>query len=84
MQKYTFGGADAGYVGFPDDGGNGSLIFTEGFAYEFAILQSSRHKEAAWEFVRYFLTEDAQTVSYTHLSLEFRRNHRQLLAQRNL
>lgn len=65
MQKYTFGGADAGYVGFPDDGGNGSLIFTEGFAYEFAILQSSRHKEAAWEFVKYFLTEDAQMPRMT-------------------
>ena len=65
MQKYTFGGADAGYVGFPDDGGNGSLIFTEGFAYEFAILQSSRHKEAAWEFVRYFLLEDAQMPRMT-------------------
>ncbi len=53
-----FGGLDAfTFVGFPTSSGVGSMIYAEA---GYAISEKCRNKEAAWEFVRRFLTEDYQ------------------------
>ena len=45
-------------IGFPTDEGNGAVVR----AYmEYAISARSQVKEGAWEFLRYYLTEEYQT-----------------------
>ncbi len=50
-------GEEISYIGFPTENGIGGSIE---FDYSFLISASSKHKDKAWEFVRYFLTEDFQ------------------------
>ena len=53
-----FGGLDAfTFVGFPTNEGVGSMIMTES---GYAISEKCPNKEAAWEFVRIFMTQDYQ------------------------
>ena len=47
-------------IGFPSDDGNGVYIVPEGCAI--AITTNCREKEAAWEFVQYFLTSEAHVL----------------------
>ncbi len=44
------------YIGFP---GEGYLVTTFLRGYEFAILDTSKHKDGAWEFVRSYISTDA-------------------------
>lgn len=46
-------------VGYPEVAGNGGLIQNSGNLL--AIANGSEHKEAAWEFVKYLISEDYQT-----------------------
>lgn len=53
-----YGGLDAfTYIGFPTSSGVGSLMNPN---QGYAICESCSNKEAAWEFVRIFLTEEYQ------------------------
>lgn len=45
-------------IGFPAEEGNGGSIYADS---QYAISAKSSHKEGAWEFVRYYLTEEYQT-----------------------
>lgn len=57
--QYIFGGDVDGYtfVGFPCSEGVGSMISVQS---GYAISENCADKEAAWQFVRTFLTEDYQ------------------------
>ena len=45
------------FMGFPGAGGNGAVIYPQS---EYAIISSSPNKEGAWEFLRYFYSEEYQ------------------------
>jgi ABC-type glycerol-3-phosphate transport system substrate-binding protein len=55
-------GEDVTYIGFPTESGQGSYIN----AYQtYAISSRSKNKEGAWEFIRFYLTEEHQkTLEY--------------------
>ena len=44
-------------MGFPGVAGNGSVIQKE---TEYAIISNSANKEGAWDFLKYFLSDDYQ------------------------
>lgn len=46
------------YIGFP---GEGYLVTTFLRGYEFAILDTSKHKDGAWEFVRSYISAEVYT-----------------------
>ncbi|MBQ9135344.1 MAG: extracellular solute-binding protein [Lachnospiraceae bacterium] len=45
-------------IGFPAEEGNGAAVVANS---QYAIAARSSHKEGAWEFLRYYLTEEYQT-----------------------
>ena len=45
-------------IGYPCEEGNGSAVMANN---QYAISARSAHKEGAWEFLRYYLTEEYQT-----------------------
>lgn len=58
-------GEDITPIGFPSEEGNGSVISAN---TQYAISATSKNKEGAWEFLKYFLGEEYQNsdqVSYT-------------------
>lgn len=56
MCNYSFE-EEGVYIGFP---GEGYLVTKYSLGgYEFAILDSSKHKDGAWEFVRSYISADA-------------------------
>lgn len=50
-------GEEVTFVGFPTDSGKGSTI---GLNYYYAISSKSANQEGAWEFLRYYLTQEYQ------------------------
>lgn len=46
------------FMGYPDAGGNGSVAVS--WAIQFSIFESSENKDGAWEFVKYFYSEEYQ------------------------
>ena len=52
-------GEDVTFIGFPTAEGNGSVIQLSSTG--FAISAKSAFKDGAWEFVRYYLTDEYQT-----------------------
>lgn len=46
------------FIGFPNVGGNGSVIRSG--SNEYAVMSASPNKEGAWEFLKYFLSEEYQ------------------------
>lgn len=50
-------GEDISYVGFPTDKGNGAVVKAN---EQYLISEKSENKEGAWEFVRYYLTDEYQ------------------------
>lgn len=50
-------GEDISYVGFPTDSGNGAVVEA---SEQYLISAKSENKEGAWEFVRYYLTDEYQ------------------------
>ena len=57
--KYLYFGDDITLVGYPSDNGSGGRLTLDG--NQFAILNSSKVKDGAWQFVRSFLTKETQT-----------------------
>lgn len=51
-------GEEASYIGFPTEDGIGSYIRAE---ESYAISAHSAHPEGAWEFLRYYLTDEYQS-----------------------
>ena len=45
-------------IGYPTEEGNGAAVIANS---QYAIAAKSSNKEGAWEFLRYYLTEDYQT-----------------------
>ncbi|MCM1551545.1 MAG: extracellular solute-binding protein [Butyrivibrio sp.] len=50
-------GEDVSYVGFPNSSGQGSVI---SYNDAYALAAGSANLDAAWEFMRYYLTEEYQ------------------------
>ena len=63
--NYTINGSfgeEISFIGFPTESGNGSSI---DIGNSFALSARSENLEGAWEFVRYYLTDEYQeTVEY--------------------
>lgn len=55
-RQVTFG-EPITFIGFPTDEGNGAVISA---SYQYAISARSAVKDGAWEFLRYYLTEEYQ------------------------
>lgn len=53
---FYFGG-DSTYIGYPTSSGTGNML---DLSSGYAISEKCEHKEAAWQFVREFFTEDYQ------------------------
>lgn len=56
LNRRTFG-EDVVYIGYPNEDREGSYFQ---FKHPFAIYSKSKEKEAAWEFVRIFMTKEYQ------------------------
>lgn len=69
MEKGTFGERIT-MVGFPSANGDGSSILAN---MQFAMSSKSSKKEGAWEFMRYFLTDEYQENIQYGLPLSIRR-----------
>ncbi len=50
-------GEEISYIGFPSDVGNGAVVEA---GEQYVISAKSEHIDGAWEFVRYYLTEEYQ------------------------
>lgn len=55
LKEDVFGGSDITFVGYPSSDGTGGSFF---FANTFAVMESSENKEGAWEFIRYFFSDE--------------------------
>lgn len=49
------------FIGFPTSSGKGSVIVAE---QQYAISAKSKNKDGAWEFMRYYLTDEYQKTLY--------------------
>lgn len=59
--NYTINGSfgePVSYIGFPTESGQGSSVQA---INEYAISAKSKHKDVAWEFLRYYLVDDYQS-----------------------
>lgn len=50
-------GEPVSYIGFPTDSGQGAYVAADSM---YVISALSKHKEAAWDFMRYYLTDECQ------------------------
>lgn len=57
IKKDLFGGSDITLVGYPSSDGTGGSFF---FSNTFAIMESSEHKDGAWEFIKAFFSDSYQ------------------------
>ncbi len=55
--RMYFAGQDVCYIGFPTNSGSGNVLTAEN---TFAMSSGCKDKEAAWQFLRTFMTEDYQ------------------------
>lgn len=60
-------GKDISYIGFPTEDGSGSYIRAE---ESYALSARSRYPEGAWEFLRYYLTDEYQSDLKTGLPVQ--------------
>lgn len=62
MKNYTFGEEEITMIGFPSGDGKGTAIYGE---MSISISSKSKLVDGAWEFIKYFLTDDYQdSLSY--------------------
>lgn len=54
-------GEPVSYIGFPTESGQGAYVEAN---QSFAISAKSRYKDVAWEFLRYYLTDEYQSELY--------------------
>ena len=57
LEKGRFDG-NVTFIGFPTSSGNGSIIST--YNGSFTITAKAKNPQGAWEFIRYFLTDEYQ------------------------
>lgn len=55
-------GTDVTYIGFPTENGTGNMFSFNGT--EIAMSSKSENKDAAWQFIREFFTEDYQSMMW--------------------
>lgn len=61
LYEAIFGEQGSTYIGFPTNSGTGNMIrLNSGYA----MSKNCKNKDAAWEFLRTFLTEDYQSSAY--------------------
>jgi len=61
MNRYINGsfGEEVSYIGFPTDSGNGSVVLAN---QQYVLSAKSKNLDGAWEFIRYYLTEEYQNT----------------------
>lgn len=62
-------GEDVSYVGFPMEGGQGAFLNADGL---YAISAKCSYTEGAWEFLRYYLTDEYQSELSWNLSVNMK------------
>ena len=62
MNEAMFGGQPITYIGFPTSEGTGNMFMNDGSS--FGLSSKCANKEAAWEFLRQFYTEEYQDGNY--------------------
>lgn len=68
--NYTINGSfgePVSYIGFPTESGQGSYIELD---EAYAISAKSSHKDVAWEFLRYYLTDEYQSERTYNLPIQ--------------
>lgn len=68
------------FMGFPGAGGNGAVIHPQ---IEYAVISGSPNKEGAWEFLRYFYSEEYQDgiISSSNTNFPVRLSSLEILAE---
>lgn len=63
MSQYMNGyfGEDVNFIGFPSEDKNGSVLM---FGQSFALSANTETVDGAWEFIRYYLTDEYQNSLY--------------------
>lgn len=65
-------GGDVAYIGYPTyDAANGSAMAENLFVGDFAICANAAHKEGAWAFLEYYLTEGDIDIGFPTLKSRF-------------
>lgn len=68
------------FMGFPNVDGNGSVICPS--SNEYAVMSASQNKEGAWEFLKYFLSEEYQNeIALEQQSFPIRRSSLEFAAE---
>lgn len=67
LLNYTLQG-DATLIGFPSDDSSGAGIQP---SFELGVTNKSKHKEGAWEFLKYFMSEDQQMPTKTKWGYDY-------------
>ncbi len=63
IQYYdVYFGGNSTYIGYPTSSGTGSML---NLSTGYAMTTSCSNKDAAWDFLRIFLTEDYQSTQYS-------------------
>ncbi len=57
VAETSYFGEEVGYIGYPSKDKNGNYLATYS---NFGISEKSENKEAAWQFIKYFLTDEYQ------------------------
>lgn len=60
-------GEDVSFVGFPTESGNGSYIQCSN---TYVLSAKSKHLDAAWDFMRYYLTDEYQKNSVSYFPVQ--------------
>lgn len=60
-------GEPVSFVGFPTESGNGSYIRSSN---TYALSAKSKHLDAAWDFMRYYLTDEYQKNSVSYFPVQ--------------
>lgn len=64
-------GDDVSFIGFPSDSGQGSVV---NLYTSYCIFAKSANREGAWEFLRYYLTEEYQYQEALNNGLSIRKD----------
>lgn len=75
MDPVSCAGPGYKYVGFPNEGGNGSTFYP---AQMVAISSASNNKEGAWEFISFILGDEVQSSEIDYLPVNRRTLEKQI------
>ncbi len=65
-------GEDVSFIGFPTESGQGSIIYS---TESYALSSKSANLDGAWQFVRYYLTEEYQKDSSQRWGLPIQKEY---------